>query len=105
MSSTDLPIGPIDDLTTQVGMKLSSIMFLSPNPLTLSGVGFNPLIPLNALGTLMLPPRSLPSANGIHLEAINPPSPPELPPHDLSFLIGFFAHPHILLSECIEYAN
>lgn len=65
-------------------MKLLCKIFLSPALLTLSGVGLSPLIPLKAQGTLILPPISFPKANGAHLDATIPPSPPELPPHDLS---------------------
>ena len=46
-------------------------------------VGLKPTIPLNAAGTLILPPISEPKANGTHLAPTKPPSPPELPPHDL----------------------
>ena len=48
-----------------------------------------PLIPLNAAGYLTLPPISDPKARGAHLAATIPPSPPELPPHDLVMSYGF----------------
>jgi hypothetical protein len=56
-------------------------------------------MPLNRQGILILPPMSDPREKGTHLEATSPPSPPELPPHDLSLLKGFLETPQILFSE------
>lgn len=42
--------------------------------------GRNEQIPLNSAGIRKLPPMSLPRPIGEQKEAINPPSPPELPP-------------------------
>lgn len=58
-------------------------------------VGLKPLIPLNAAGTLMLPPMSPPTDRGTHLAATNEASPPELPPLLLCKFHGFFAHPQM----------
>ena len=49
----------------------------------LYGVGLKPMMPEHEAGALMLPPISVPKANGTHFDATNAPSPPELPPHVL----------------------
>lgn len=46
----------------------------------------------------MDPPISDPIANGEHLAATSPASPPELPPTVLVLSHGFLALPHILLT-------
>jgi hypothetical protein len=76
--------------------------YLIPFRQTLLVLVLNPLMPLNADGTLILPPMSVPIVKGTHLEAIRPASPPELPPQVLAKFQGFFASPQTLLSLCID---
>ena len=70
-------------------MKFLSRADLLSSEVNLQLVGLRPHIPLKREGILMLPPMSEPRAKGTHLAATRPPSPPELPPHDLSLLKGF----------------
>ena len=93
-SSTDFPIGPIEAAIVLNVVKLSGSVHLHPLILVLVPVGLKPLTPLKAQGILILPPISDPSEIGAHLEAIIPPSPPELPPQDLVLSHGFYAQPH-----------
>lgn len=46
----------------------------------LNDVGLKPITPEQEAGDLILPPISVPIANGTHLDATKAPSPPELPP-------------------------
>ena len=59
-----------------------------------------PIIPEHAAGALMLPPISVPIANGTHLAETSAASPPELPAHVLVISYGFKAQPNILFTEC-----
>lgn len=70
-------------------MKLSLLPRIDPSLLGLPIVGLNPLIPVKVHGIRILPPMSVPNPKGEHLAAINPASPPELPPHDLALFQGF----------------
>lgn len=55
------------------------------------------MTPLKADGPLILPPISVPIERGMHLAAIRPASPPELPAVDLVLSCGFNAVPYMLL--------
>ena len=60
--------------------------------------GFKPNKPQNYAGILILPPISDPNPKTEHLDAINPASPPLLPPTVLSLFHGFNALPHTRLT-------
>ena len=74
-------------------------VFITGNPdifplrVVLPPVGLKVKSPLNAPGTLRLPPISVPKAITTHLEATKPESPPEDPPQVLDVLYGFLAVP------------
>lgn len=67
---------------------------------TLDSVGFREYNPQNAAGILRLPFWSVPTANGTHLAATSPASPPLQPPHDLEKLNGFRDSPKTRFFEC-----
>jgi len=55
--------------------------------------GIKAVVPQNVEGILKLPPISFPIPITEILAARQPPSPPELPPHDFFVFQGFFASP------------
>lgn len=92
-SSTVCPNGPVADFKSEKVEALFLHPVAPPLVVTLKLDGLYPLIPLNAAGTLILPPISPPTERGTHWAATKEASPPELPPLLRPRFQGFLEQP------------